>query len=536
VISVSSDDVRLQFQRDEAIRESNNETNRWWNNFYFWQSKQVDRDTERAVERSREAHGLAWPDRTSLPDPGVGVQQPDGLSEIRDYEPPSDDGPRNLDAPPPRPGLSGEPGTRDPVPDAAARPDAGVPGRPPPDPPPTLSLSAPGVPADPVLRGLLPPDPDTASRLLSDLKLIGDRMDAAAALSAAGNVAQAQAAERAAREVYDFWSGFYRNQERIALIAERLHELAVETVERAEDARRAGGMWTAVDSAPTPADGRMPERPAAATLSGGALTDPVLQGLLPPDPDTATRLLSDLTLIGDRMDAAAALRATGNVAQAQAEEYAARQVYDFWSAFYRNQERLALIAERLHELTVASIEGAEADRVAGQWAAQTLDGVVELPPKTYSEMTGASEEPNPYRPGYLNGVFMKEALAEIKDKEHPLHGLLYDSKKEDWTSRADDADEPTVQAGHLVSRHAGLREYFALEDSSLNQLSGQKGETQGAIFVKTAIDIGGIPVERRTAELWEKQGKLPAGTVDNAQAHSGWTRIRKPRKTPKATT
>ena len=129
---------------------------------------------------------------------------------------------------------------------------------------------------------------------------------------------------------------------------------------------------------------------------------------------------------------------------------------------------------------------------------------------------------------------MEEALAKIKDKDHPLKDLLYDSKKENWTSRADDADEPTVQAGHLVSRHADLREYFALEDSSLNQLSGKRGETQGHIFVKTAIDIGGIPVERRTAELWEKQGKLDVGTVENAQAHPGWTRIRKPRKTQKA--
>jgi len=426
---VNSDDVRLQFQRDEATRLLNNETNQWWNNFYFWQSKQVDRDTERAAERSREANRLAWADGTSLPDPCVGMQQPGGLieirdyepeirdyePEIRDYEPPRDDGLRNLDAPLPHLGQSGEPRTRGPVPDATARPAVEVPGRPPPDSPPSLPLSSPG-----------------------------------------------------------------------------------------------------------------------------AFTDPVLQGLLPPDRDTATRLLSDLTLIGDRMDAAAALRANGNVAQAQAAERAAREVYDFWSGFYRNQERIALIAERMHELTVASIESAEADRVAGQRAAQTLDDAVEPPPKTYSEMTGAAEEPHPYSKGYLNGVFMEEALAKIKDEKHPLHHLLYDSKRENWTSRADDADEPTVQAGHLVSRHLvsrhGLRECFALEDSSLNQLSGQMGETQGHIFVKTAIDIKGIPVERRTAELWEKQGKLAAGTVENAQPHPGWTRIRKPRKTRKATT
>jgi hypothetical protein len=207
------------------------------------------------------------------------VQVVDFEPEIRDYEPPRDDGLRNLDAPLPQQGLSGEPQTRDPAPDAMARPDADGPGRPPADRSPTLPLSAPG-----------------------------------------------------------------------------------------------------------------------------ALTDPVLQGLSPPDRDTATRLLSDLTLIGDRMDAVAALRAGGNVAQAQAAERAAREVYDFWSAFYRNQERLTLIAERLHELTVASIEGAEAVGVPGRWAARTLDDVVELAPKTYSEMTRAAEEPHRYSSGYLNEV------------------------------------------------------------------------------------------------------------------------------------
>ena len=136
--------------------------------------------------------------------------------------------------------LSGERVTRDLMPGATARPDAGVPGHPAPDPPPILPLSTPTVLADPVLRELLPSDPDTATRLLSDLTLIGDCLDAAAALRATGNVAQAQAAEQAAREVYDFWSVFYRDQERLALIAERLHELTVASIEAAEAGRVAG--------------------------------------------------------------------------------------------------------------------------------------------------------------------------------------------------------------------------------------------------------------------------------------------------------
>ena len=168
---------------------------------------------------------------------------------------------------PSRLSLSGERVTRDLMPGATARPDAGVPGRPAPDPPPILPLSTPTVLADPVLRELLPSDPDTATRLLSDLTLIGDCLDAAAALHATGNVAQTQAAEQAAREVYDFWSAFYRNQERLALIAERLHELTVASIEAAEAARVAGQ-----------ADAQALDNDAALRKSWNrANTDPVFQ-------------------------------------------------------------------------------------------------------------------------------------------------------------------------------------------------------------------------------------------------------------------
>jgi hypothetical protein len=197
--------ARDEQQRELARLQAGRETFDWVSNFNRTQASQIEQDNLRA-ERACGAE-------KRVADAG-------------------DDGLRNLDAPPPR--------TSDPVPDATARPDADVPSRPPPDPPPTRPLSPPGVPTDPALRELLPSDPDTATRLLSDLTLIGDRIDAAAALRENGNVAQAQAAECAAREVYDFWSAFYRNQERLALIVERLHELTVASIEGAEADRVAG--------------------------------------------------------------------------------------------------------------------------------------------------------------------------------------------------------------------------------------------------------------------------------------------------------
>jgi hypothetical protein len=286
-----------------------------------------------------------------------------------------------------------------------------------------------------------------------------------------------------------------------------------------------------------PADRDASPPSAAPPLLPEALADPVLRDLLPPDPDTAARLLNDLTVMDDRIDAATALRASGDAARAQEAEYAARQIYDFWSAFYRNQERIALIAERLHKLSVMSIAHGESHRLASQSAAEMPNGAAERPRKSLrdltSDLSGVAHEPDPYSRGYLNRVFMAEALAAIKEgtqgKKHVLH-KLYDHDTDDWNSRAPDAEKSTVQAGHLVSRYAGLREHLALEDSSFNQISNEVGETQNAIFIKTALNIDGIPVERRTAQLWESQGILPAGTVKKASPHPGWTRIRKPRK------
>jgi hypothetical protein len=145
------------------------------------------------------------------------------------------------------------------------------------------------------------------------------------------------------------------------------------------------------------------------------------------------------------------------------------------------------------------------------------------PQVTLSDLTGFARREHEYSRGHLERTFMSEALGPLRGTDHPLHWLI---KKDtgSWWSRKKYSFDPSVQAGHLVSRHSGLEERFALEDSTYNQWSSNVGESQGAIFVKDAVDIGGIPVERRTAELWERSGKLPAGTVASAPPHPGWTK------------
>jgi hypothetical protein len=77
-----------------------------------------------------------------------------------------------------------------------------------------------------------------------------------------------------------------------------------------------------------------------------------------------------------------------------------------------------------------------------------------------------------------------------------------------WIARSHLSESPTVQAGHLTSRFSGAAERFALEDAFFNQLSSCTGESKGAIFFKTAVDVGGVPVEARTAEMWRRLGLL----------------------------
>jgi RHS repeat-associated protein len=107
------------------------------------------------------------------------------------------------------------------------------------------------------------------------------------------------------------------------------------------------------------------------------------------------------------------------------------------------------------------------------------------------------------------GVFMDRALRTIlKDPKHPLR-FLVNPKTNNWWARSHLSEEPTVQAGHLTSRHSGAAERYGVEDAAFNQWSSNKGETQGAVFQKSAVDVDGVPVEARTAQQWQRMGKIP---------------------------
>jgi Bacterial toxin 5 len=96
----------------------------------------------------------------------------------------------------------------------------------------------------------------------------------------------------------------------------------------------------------------------------------------------------------------------------------------------------------------------------------------------------------------------------LADPQHPLRFLI-NPKTQNWRARSHLSQDPTVQAGHLTSRHSGEPERFAIEDAFFNQASSNKGETQGAIFRKQAVEIGGVPVELRTALQYQRLGKIP---------------------------
>ncbi|MCP4570769.1 MAG: hypothetical protein GY838_00295 [bacterium] len=77
--------------------------------------------------------------------------------------------------------------------------------------------------------------------------------------------------------------------------------------------------------------------------------------------------------------------------------------------------------------------------------------------------------------------------------------------------------------GHAESLHAGGPERLFLEDADFNQMSNWCGERQGAVFRKPCVSIGGIPVDSRTARMWESIGALPSNTVASSPQGGGWT-------------
>src|SRR5687768_15069615 len=113
--------------------------------------------------------------------------------------------------------------------------------------------------------------------------------------------------------------------------------------------------------------------------------------------------------------------------------------------------------------------------------------------------------PEPAGDAFLRARFRQEMLSRIvADPNHRL-GFLVDRQAGTWRAISHLAEEPAMQAGHLRSGHAvareGGRSALAVEDAEYNQKASWRGERQGAIFEKKAVDIDGVPVELATAKL-----------------------------------
>jgi hypothetical protein len=123
-----------------------------------------------------------------------------------------------------------------------------------------------------------------------------------------------------------------------------------------------------------------------------------------------------------------------------------------------------------------------------------------------------------------NRTFLRQAERIIKATPgHPLEKLINPQTGMFWGKKLIseiDKAKPTFQAGHLTSRWAG-GETVALQDAYGNWFEGLWEGKSEAIF-RQAIDIGGVPIERGTAQYLEFKGLIPKGSVENAKRCAGW--------------
>jgi hypothetical protein len=105
---------------------------------------------------------------------------------------------------------------------------------------------------------------------------------------------------------------------------------------------------------------------------------------------------------------------------------------------------------------------------------------------------------------------------------HPLKFLLDESgnfKSSKKLTHAEMINKPdVVQMGHIVSKKSGEGERIMLQGAWENQWNAVTAEkARSGVYVQnTAVNIGGIAVDTKTALFWEKIGFLRRGTVSAA--------------------
>lgn len=131
------------------------------------------------------------------------------------------------------------------------------------------------------------------------------------------------------------------------------------------------------------------------------------------------------------------------------------------------------------------------------------------------------------RSGSLRRIFMDRSLQTIlANPNHPL-SFLVNRQSGSWIARSHLSEEPTAQAGHLLTRWMadllGDVERFGVEDALLNQLTNWLGETGSrAWFAKEAVEVEGVVVELETLKRWANEVEELIPYIDRARS-PGWS-------------
>ena len=103
-------------------------------------------------------------------------------------------------------------------------------------------------------------------------------------------------------------------------------------------------------------------------------------------------------------------------------------------------------------------------------------------------------------------------------RDHPLRFLLDENgkfKAQQRLKHAELIDRPDiVQMGHIESNKLGGRERLMLQgawENQLNNLTIESAHIGGAVLEQTAIDIGGIAVDAKTARFLGSNWLVKAG-------------------------
>jgi hypothetical protein len=70
--------------------------------------------------------------------------------------------------------------------------------------------------------------------------------------------------------------------------------------------------------------------------------------------------------------------------------------------------------------------------------------------------------------------------------------------------------------GHIQSNKVGGQERLMLQgawDNQFNNVTIESPHIGGSVLDQVAVSIGGVAVDRKTAQFWEEIGWLKSGTV-----------------------